>query len=108
MVTRWLNIKTYFCDPNCAWQKGSNEYHNGVLRRYIPKKADLTPLSQIDLDAIVEEINNRPKKCLGYQTAGEAFRKELKYNKCSDCRCQLAIATPSSFFNKLVKTSLGV
>lgn len=83
-LQRWLNIKTYFCDPNCAWQKGSNEYHNGVLRRYIPKKADLTQLSQIELDAIVEEINNRPKKCLEYQTAGEAFRKELKYSKCSD------------------------
>lgn len=83
-LQRWLNIKTYFCDPNCAWQKGSNEYHNGILRRYIPKKADLTELTQSDLNAIVEEINNQPKKCLEYQTAREAFRKELKYSKCSD------------------------
>jgi len=83
-LQRWLNIKTYFCDPNCAWQKGSNEYHNGILRRYIPKKADLTELTQSDLNAIVEEINNQPKKCLEYQTPREAFRKELKYSKCSD------------------------
>lgn len=83
-LARWLKLKTYFCDPNCAWQKGSNEYHNGILRRYIPKKADLTQLSQEDLNAIVEEINNQPKKCLGYQTAREAFRKELKYSQCSD------------------------
>lgn len=83
-LQRWLDIKTYFCDPNCAWQKGSNEYHNGILRRYIPKKVDLTELTQSDLNAIVEEINNQPKKCLDYQTPREAFRKELKCNKCSD------------------------
>ena len=83
-LQRWLKLKTYFCDPNCAWQKGSNEYHNGVLRRYIPKKADLTELTQVDLDAIIEEINNQPKKCLQYQTPREVFRKELKYRKCSD------------------------
>lgn len=83
-LQRWLGIQTYFCDPNCAWQRGSNEYHNGLLRRYIPKKADLTDLTQFELDEIVEEINNQPKKCLGYQTPREAFRKELKYSKCSD------------------------
>jgi len=73
-----LGMKTYFCDPNCAWQKGSNEHHNGILRRYIPKKTDLSPLHQVVLDAIVEEINNRPRKCLNYQTPNEAFREELK------------------------------
>lgn len=82
-----LGLKTYFCDPNCAWQKGSNENHNGILRRYIPKKTDLTTLSQFELNTIVEEINNRPRKCLDYQKPSEAFRKELKYlqsSKCSD------------------------
>jgi len=83
-LQRWLNIKTYFCDPNCAWQKGANEYHNGILRRYIPKKADLTDFTQTELDEIIKEINNQPKKCLEYQTPLEAFRKELKYIKCSD------------------------
>jgi IS30 family transposase len=83
-LQRWLNLKTYFCDPNCAWQRGSNEYHNGLLRRYIPKRADLTYLTQVELDEIVREINNQPRKCLQYQTPKEAFRKELKYIKCSD------------------------
>src|SRR3989344_3458107 len=75
------------CDPYCAWQKGSNENHNGVLRRYIPKKADLTDLYQSELNAIIEEINQRPRKCLGYETPKEAFTKELKLvkiQKCSD------------------------
>lgn len=83
----WLGIQTYFCDPYCAWQKGSNENHNGVLRRYIPKKADLTNLVQWELDAIIQEMNERPRKCLNYETPKEAFTKELKLikiQKCSD------------------------
>lgn len=77
-LTRDYGIKTYFCDPNCAWQKGSNENHNGILRRYIPKKTDLTNVTQFELNSIVEEINNRPRKCLGYETPTEAFKRELK------------------------------
>ncbi len=86
-LTRWLGIQTYFCDPYCSWQKGANENHNGVLRRYIPKKAVLTGLTQEDLDAIIEEINQRPRKCLGYETPEEVFTRELKMStmqKCSD------------------------
>lgn len=73
-----LGMKTYFCDPNAAWQKGANEHFNGILRRYIPKKTDLTTLSQLELEEIVEEINNRPLKCLYYQTPNEAFHHELQ------------------------------
>ncbi len=83
----WLGIKTYFCDPYCSWQKGSNENHNGVLRRYVPKGADLKELTQDDLNSIVEEINDRPRKCLGYEKPIEVFQRELnsiKISKCSD------------------------
>lgn len=83
----WLDIQTYFCDPYCSWQKGSNENHNGVLRRYIPKKASLTDLTQEDLDAIIQEINERPRKCLNYETPLEAFTRELNkimMQRCSD------------------------
>jgi IS30 family transposase len=80
-----LGIKTFFCDPYCAWQKGSNENHNGVLRRYIPKKADLTGLSQTELDAIMEEINARPRKCLKYETPEEAFKREIKLVTMQEC-----------------------
>jgi IS30 family transposase len=74
----YLGMKTYFCDPNCAWQKGANEHFNGVLRRYIPKRTDLTTITQLELDSIVEEINDRPLKCLKYETPSEAFKRELK------------------------------
>jgi len=79
-----LGIKTYFCDPNCAWQKGSNENLNGILKRYIPKKTELAKVSQIELDCIIQEINNTPRKCLNYQTPREVFTNELKLLKCSD------------------------
>jgi len=85
---RDMGIATYFCDPHCAWQKGSNENHNGILRRYIPKKTDLSQITQAELNAILKEINDRPRKCLGYETPSEAFKRELQYlssnNRCSD------------------------
>ena len=86
-LTSWTGVSVYFCDPYCAWQRGANENHNGVLRRYIPKKADIKDLSQEDLDSIIQEINGRPRKCLKYETPREAFLKELKSlkkPKCSD------------------------
>lgn len=84
-LAKQLNLKTYFCDPNCAWQKGSNENHNGILRRYIPKKTDLKTVSQFELDTIIDEINSRPRKCLNYQTSSEAILEELQYLKLPKC-----------------------
>jgi IS30 family transposase len=84
-LVRDLGIKTYFCDPHCPWQKGSNENHNGILRRYIPKKTDLTKITQFELDSILEEINNRPRKCLDYETPIEAFKRELKCYQLTGC-----------------------
>jgi len=78
MKLRHMRIDTYFCDPYCSWQKGSNENHNGILRRYIPKKTDFTSFTQTELNAILKEINDRPRKCLQYETSFEAFKRELK------------------------------
>lgn len=72
-----LGIKTYFADPYSSWQRGSNEYHNGLLRRYFPKKTDFSKVTQKDIDDVVWEINNRPRKCLGYFTPNEVFFAKL-------------------------------
>lgn len=80
-----IGIKTYFCDPYCSWQKGSNENHNGILRRYIPKKTDLKTIDQTELNFILEDINSKPRKCLDYETTKEAFTRELKSIKFSEC-----------------------
>jgi IS30 family transposase len=72
---RQLGITTYFCNPHSPWQKGSNENFNGRLRRYLPKSYNHHNLSQTLLDQISEKMNNQPRKCLGYNTPAEIFRK---------------------------------
>ena len=72
-----LGIKTYFADPYSSWQRGSNEYHNGLLRRYFPKKTDFSKITQEEIGEVVWEINNTPRKCLGYFTPFEVFFAKL-------------------------------
>ena len=73
-----LGIQTYFADPYSSWQRGTNEYHNGLLRRYLPKKTSFENLFQEELDDIVWEINNRPRKMHNYRTAQEMLASEQK------------------------------
>ncbi|MBD3279776.1 MAG: IS30 family transposase [Candidatus Pacebacteria bacterium] len=73
-----FGLSVYFADPYSSWQRGSNEYHNGLIRRYLPKRTDLSKVTQKELGDIIQEINNRPRKCLGFYTPQEAFDKELK------------------------------
>ena len=73
-----LGIKTYFADPYSAWQRGTNEHHNGLIRRYLPKGSDFSELNQGDLDDILWEINNRPRKVLKFATPKEVFELNLK------------------------------
>lgn len=73
-----FNIPTFFCDPYASWQRGTNENSNGLIRRYLPKKTDFKGIEQSELNDIINEINNRPRKCLGYYTPREVFEKELQ------------------------------
>lgn len=73
-----LGIKIYFADPYSSWQRGTNEQTNGLIRRYLPKKMSFNSLTQEELNDIVWEINNRPRKCLNYSTPQEAYSRELK------------------------------
>ena len=73
-----FGLDTYFCDPYSSWQRGTNENSNGLIRRYLPKKTDFSKYQQWELDDMINEINNRPRKCLGYRTSQEAFNEELK------------------------------
>jgi IS30 family transposase len=70
-------LPVFFADPYSSWQRGSNEYHNGLLRRYLPKGTDFSTITPTELNDIIREINDRPRKCLGFRTPREAFRKEL-------------------------------
>ena len=68
-----FRIPTYFCHPYASYERGTNENTNGLLRRYLPKKTSFRGLSQGELNDIVDEINNRPRKCLGYSKPVELF-----------------------------------
>jgi len=72
-----LGMQTYFADPYSSWQRGTNENTNGLLRRYLPKRTSFTTLTQNELNDIVEEINSRPRKILGFYTPDEIYLKQL-------------------------------
>jgi IS30 family transposase len=63
-----LHCDMYFADPYCAWQKGTNENTNGLLREYYPKGMDLSKTTQVDLSEKLALLNNRPRKCIGFST----------------------------------------
>ena len=71
------NIAVYFCDPHSPWQRGTNENTNGLVRQYLPKGTDLSGYSQQQLDAIADEINNRPRKTLNAYSPLEVYREVL-------------------------------
>lgn len=71
-------IKVYFCDPKSPWQRGTNENTNRLLRQYMPKKTDLSIHSQIDLDKIAKELNERPRKTLNFLSPADKLGEVLQ------------------------------
>ena len=75
--TMATDVQVYFCDPQSPWQRGSNENTNGLLRQYLPKKADLSSYSQAELDAIALRLNTRPRQTLGFRTPADKLQASV-------------------------------
>jgi IS30 family transposase len=76
-IDQTLGIKTFFADPYCSWQRGSNENFNGLLRQYIPKKRRMETVTEEELTMIQNRLNHRPRKRLGFKTPHEVFYASL-------------------------------
>lgn len=75
-LERRLCMDVFFAHPYHAWERGTNENTNGLLRQYIPKKCDLSVLTDEQLRSYVSALNHRPRKCLGYKSPFEVFHQK--------------------------------
>jgi IS30 family transposase len=72
-LERQLGLKTYFAQPHCPWQRGTNENTNGLIREYFPKGTVFRDVDPRDVSRVATSLNDRPRKRLGYRTPREAF-----------------------------------
>ena len=63
----------YFATPHHAWERGTNENTNGLLRQYLPKGQSMAHLTQQDCDRLADKLNHRPRKRYGYRTPEECY-----------------------------------
>lgn len=66
-------MDVYFCDPYSPWQRGTNENTNGLLRQFFPKGSSFKDINNESLQEVVNMINNRPRKRLGFRTPLEVL-----------------------------------
>ena len=75
-VKERLGLDTYFCQPYHSWEKGSVENMNGLIRRYIPKKTDISKVLDRELKLIEYLLNSRIRKTLNWKTPAQVFARE--------------------------------
>jgi IS30 family transposase len=77
MIGKKTKMDIYFAYPYCSWERGTNENTNGLLRQFYPKKSLFKDITQRKLNKIVNLINHRPRKRLGYLTPHEVFIENM-------------------------------
>ncbi len=75
LVTEALGVEFYFPEPHQPWTRGTNENTNGLLREYFPKHQDINQWSEVDIQQVINKLNLRPRKCLGWKTPYEFTSK---------------------------------
>jgi IS30 family transposase len=71
-----LGADFFFAHPYSSWERGLNENTNGLVRQYFPKKSDFAPITNAQLDHVMQRLNNRPRKTLLYKTPNEVYFKQ--------------------------------
>jgi IS30 family transposase len=70
-------LRVYFAKPYCAWQRGTNENTNGLVRQFFPKGSDLVHVPKQRFEKVQHLLNNRPRRRLGYRTPLEILNSRL-------------------------------
>lgn len=78
LFTKETNITVYFAHPHSPWERGTNENTNGLLRQYFPKGTDFAKISKERLKMVQDELNDRPRKTLGWHTPHEKLVELLR------------------------------
>lgn len=74
LVAEVLKIDYFFAHPFSAWERGTNENTNGLIRQYFPKHSAFNTITQDNVTAAMDKLNNRPRKCLGFETPHEVYQ----------------------------------
>ena len=74
-LEKTLVERVYWADPGRPDQRGTNENTNGLTRQFFPKGTDFGKVTKAQVDRMTRSMNNRPRRCLGYQTPHEVFEK---------------------------------
>jgi IS30 family transposase len=77
-IEKKLQATFYFAHPFAAWERGTNENTNGLVRQYFPKGSDFGQITERDIQQVAARLNNRPRKRLNYRTPQRVFFKEQK------------------------------
>lgn len=77
-IEKKLKATFYFAHPFAAWERGTNENTNGLVRQYFPKGSDFSKLTEADINRATMRLNNRPRKGLNYRTPQQVFFKQQK------------------------------
>lgn len=78
LFTKETDISVYFAHPHSPWERGTNENTNGLIRQYFPKGTDFSKISEKRLKEVQDELNDRPRKALGFYTPHEKFSEVLQ------------------------------
>jgi transposase, IS30 family len=81
-LEKHLDMKLYFADPGCPYQRGTNENTNGLIRQYFPKGTDFRTISHCEVSTVENLLNNRPRACLDFETPAAVFHRENSSSTC--------------------------